>query len=83
MRVRIDLEPMTRLDGWLYVLAVILGIALGILAGAFGPQARADDICGANMNWDWQHQICQPGAPVPYPPVITTNPPIPSPWTVR
>lgn len=27
--------------------------------------AKADSYCGPGMNYDWRHQICQPGNPVP------------------
>ena len=28
-------------------------------------RAHADPYCGPGMNYDWRHNICEPGMPVP------------------
>jgi hypothetical protein len=58
------------------VVALVAG-AVTVLAIILATPAAADDVCGPGMNWDWKHQICQPGQPVPYPPYPTSPPPYP------
>jgi hypothetical protein len=38
-----------------------------LIAAAFLTMGRAhaDPYCGPGMNYDWRHDICQGGAPVP------------------
>jgi hypothetical protein len=56
------------------VVALVAG-ALTALATVLAIPAHADDVCGPGMNWDWRHEICQPGQPVPYPAYPYPTPP--------